>query len=212
MVHRTIAPGNRISRFVRGHRFLREDLTVCCSTSSATLNGAKRVTSSNPGIEVKTHREMNDSLESRLAPRYGSTPNANKKSRESARLAKPKLLHSTKLVHVLAAVALIGAVLIVADMMSRKSGAGPAIDFRNQQATIVHWLSTGFVKSIDDSSGTVVVNEKTWVSITRDKRMGIALFLRDYYSTRNGKQLKSLTVKGDASMDILARIALQPKE
>ena len=113
-----------------------------------------------------------------------------------------------KLVLLLAGIACLGAATIVWDLERQQSVPPLLIDFVRQDSTVAEWWHIGFLRSIDQTTGTLEVDEEMWKKLTHDQKMGVASLLKWYYTEHNEARLMRLTVKGDASQEILVRLVL----
>ncbi len=116
------------------------------------------------------------------------------------------------LIVVLAVIAALGAFLIARDILTRRAVARVSLDFMNQEKSIEDWQRDGFLHAGVDSSGTLTVNEETWKKMSRDQRYAVASLLRSHYSKISAGGFSRLTLRGDVSGNVLASVALQPKD
>ena len=116
----------------------------------------------------------------------------------------------SKLIVLIAGIACIGAAIIVLDLERQRTVLPLTIDFLHQDATVAEWWHSGFLRSLDQTTGTLEVNEEMWRKLAHDQKMGVASLLKWYYSEHNEPRLMMLTVKGDVSQEILVRLVLAP--
>jgi hypothetical protein len=121
--------------------------------------------------------------------------------REERRLAKAR-----RLVLVLAIVASLGVTSIVIEMMTRDQQVAIPINFMDQKGTVAEWMQSGFVKSIDDSAFTIVIDETLWNEMSGARKKAVAMLLRAYYPQRGGGNTFRLTVRGHSSQKLLVSI------
>ena len=130
----------------------------------------------------------------------------------AAKSQERRLKRTKSLVRLFTVVVVLGLGLIVRDLLTRNSEPHIMIDFLNQKMTIADWEQSGFLKSLNDSSGIVVVDEAMWKRISQDKRIGIASLLRAYCISRSPKLLHRLSIEGDDTHAVLLRIEIADNE
>ncbi len=121
--------------------------------------------------------------------------------REERRFARTK-----KLVRILALIALVGAILILIDILSHGKGAPVPVDFMNKRATIAEWVRSGFIKSINDTASTIVIDEATWSKMSEVRKNAIALLFKAYFMEASGNKQFKFTVRGSSSNKLLLSI------
>jgi hypothetical protein len=100
----------------------------------------------------------------------------------------------------------LGGAIVFIDNITRDKGALVPIDFKDQKGTVTNWRSIGFVKSIDEASAEVVVDEAEWKRMSVGERRAVVMLLASYCAARNQKPDYRLTVKGDVSQKPLASV------
>ncbi|MFH0989504.1 MAG: hypothetical protein V1799_05740 [bacterium] len=125
--------------------------------------------------------------------------------RERVRIAKLK-----RTIRYLLVVVVLGAVLILYDVFTSSNEPGISLNFINQEGTISGWIKTGFVKSKNDSTVTLVIDEEMWNAISDDKKMGVVLLLKAYYMGKINRTKAVLTIKGNQSTTPLVELKLPP--
>ena len=111
-----------------------------------------------------------------------------------------------KIIRIASVVAFLAVVVLAVDMITRDNGARLPLDLGDPEGTIAEWVREGFVKSIDDSAPTVVVDETIWNDISDDEKTTIVAFLGSYWSERHGAQETIISIRGHASKALLGSI------
>lgn len=130
-------------------------------------------------------------------------------SRDGLAVHARRTVNRKRLILILASIVVIAGALVVTDILVRTTRPLISIDFLNQEQSLAEWWRVGFVRSMNDSTGAMIVNEEIWMKLSKDQRMGVASLLRWHYSNRSTRGFGRLTVEGDVSGDTLARIVLQ---
>jgi hypothetical protein len=120
------------------------------------------------------------------------------KKREERRLRQTKRLNL-----ILLCVVILGFIVIIVKLRKHDDVPLVLLDFRNQPLTIREWKQSGFIKSINDSTGTLVMNEAQWNDLPVQQREGVVIFLRRYYARRSNTNESKLIIKGDVSQQLL---------
>jgi hypothetical protein len=100
-------------------------------------------------------------------------------------------------------VVIFGFIIILIDFVGHRSESAVPIDFNDQNRTIREWKQSGFVKSMDDTSRTLVMNETLWNELSTPRKESVVIFLRGYYAQQSGTKESKLTIKGDVSQKLL---------
>jgi hypothetical protein len=117
--------------------------------------------------------------------------------------AEKRLKLTKRLNLLLLFVVIIGFILILLQFIGHKSKSVVTINFSDQTGTITEWRESGFVKSINNSTGTLVINEARWNELSAPQKEGVVMLLRSYYASQSGTKELKLIIKGDLSEQIL---------
>jgi hypothetical protein len=120
------------------------------------------------------------------------------KQREERRLRQTKRLNLF-----LFCVVVVGLMLSLFHFIGRYKGSDVSIDFADRQSTIRTWKQSGFVKSMDDTAGTLVMNEALWNKLSTPQKESVVILLRAFYAERSGTKESKLIIKGDLSQKLL---------
>ncbi|HTR80955.1 MAG TPA: hypothetical protein VMM58_04935 [Bacteroidota bacterium] len=110
------------------------------------------------------------------------------------------------LVKMIIATAILGTAVILIDNATRSKGALLPIDFTNQPSTVSTWKRMGFIKSIVDTSSSVVVDETLWENMSHGERQAVVMLLASYCATENHRSDYRLTINGHLSHTVLASV------
>jgi hypothetical protein len=100
-------------------------------------------------------------------------------------------------------VVIIGFILILLHFKGHESKSVVTINFSDQKGSITEWRESGFVKSINNSTGTLVINEARWNELSTPKKEGVVMLFRNYYARQSGTKESKLIIKGDLSGQLL---------
>jgi hypothetical protein len=111
-----------------------------------------------------------------------------------------------KLVRIIIGMVVLGGAVVLIDNLTRDKGALVPIDFKDQAGTVANWKRIGFVKSIDESTAEVVVDETEWKEMLVGERHAVVMLLASYCAAKNQKPDYPLTIKGNVSQKLLASV------
>jgi len=120
------------------------------------------------------------------------------KKREGRRLKQAKRINL-----ILFVVVIIGFIIIFIHLIPHESEPVVPINFNDQKGTMREWIQSGFVKSMDDSTGTLVLNEALWNRLSPPQKESIVILLRGYYALNRGTKESKLIIEGDISGQLL---------
>jgi hypothetical protein len=124
----------------------------------------------------------------------------------SAKKREERRLKQTKRYNLfLFAVVMIGFILIFINLTGQTNESTVPIDFSNENKTVREWKQSGFVKSMDDATGTLVLNETLWNDLSAPQRESVVILLRVYYAHLSDTKESNLIIKGDLSQQLLVR-------
>ncbi|MBF8296589.1 MAG: hypothetical protein HW389_3134, partial [Bacteroidetes bacterium] len=103
---------------------------------------------------------------------------------DAAERGKGRRAQYKKIIRIAGVVAFLALVVLAVDMFTREKGARLPMDLGDPDGTVAEWEREGFVKSIDDTASTVVVDETVWNEISDDEKTTIVAFLGSYWSER----------------------------
>jgi len=69
--------------------------------------------------------------------------------------------------------------------------------------TITEWKESRFVKSINNSIGTLVINEARWNELSTPQKEGVVKLFRSFYARQSGTKESKLIIEGDFSGQLL---------
>ena len=111
-----------------------------------------------------------------------------------------------KLVRIIIGMVVLGGTVVLIDNLTRDKGALVPLDFKDQAGTVTNWKRIGFVKSIDESTVEVVVDESEWKEMLVGERHAVVMLLASYCAAKNQKPDYRLTIKGNVSQKLLASV------
>ena len=123
---------------------------------------------------------------------------ASEKKREEKRLKRAKRFNLFLLF-----VVIVGFVIILRHITGHGSKSVVAINFSDPKWTITEWKESGFVKSIHNSTATVVIDEARWNELSTPQKESVVMLLRSYYARQSGTKESKLIIKGDLSEQLL---------
>jgi hypothetical protein len=118
--------------------------------------------------------------------------------------AEKRLKQAKRLNLFLMSVVIIGFILILFHAIGHRSKSVVPINFSNQKGTITEWRESGFVKSINNSTGTLAIDEARWHELSAPQKESVVMLLRSYYARQSGTKESKLMIKGDLSGQLLA--------
>jgi hypothetical protein len=128
-------------------------------------------------------------------------------SRQSGLIPKKTSENRTReLVRIIIGMVILGGAVVLIDNLTRDKGALVPIDFKDQAGTVTNWKRIGFVKSIDESTAEVVVDESEWKEMLVGERHAVVMLLASYCTAKNQKPDYRLTIKGNVSQKLLASV------
>ena len=104
---------------------------------------------------------------------------------------------------VLLFVVILGLIIILIDFVGHHNEAAVPLDFVDQNGTIRGWKQSGFVKSMDDTTQTIVINEALWNELSTPQKESVVIFIRGYYAQQGGTKESRVIIKGDLSQKLL---------
>ena len=111
-----------------------------------------------------------------------------------------------KLLLIIIGVVFLGTAVVLMDNLTRAQGALVPIDFKDQAGTVANWIRKGLVKSIDEPTAEVVVDEAEWEEMLVGERRAIVMLLASYCASKNQKMEYRLTIKGNVTQKLLASV------
>jgi hypothetical protein len=111
-----------------------------------------------------------------------------------------------RLVRIIIGMVILGGAVVLIDSLMRDKGALVPIDFKDQAGTVTNWKRIGFVKSINESTAEVVVDEAEWKEMLLGERHAVVMLLASYCAAENQKPDYRLTIKGNVSQKLLASV------
>ena len=117
--------------------------------------------------------------------------------------AEKRLKQAKRLNLLLLFVVIIGFILILSHFIGHESKSVVTINFSDQKGTITEWRESGLVKSINNSTGTLVINEAQWNELSTPQKEGVVMLFRSYYARQSGTKESKLIIKGDLSGQLL---------
>ncbi len=111
-----------------------------------------------------------------------------------------------KFIRIVGIVAFLAFVVLAVDMITREKGARLLLDLSDPQGTVAGWEREGFVKSIDRTFSTVVVDEAVWKEISPAEKTTIVAFLGSYLAEKRGVPQAVFSIRGLNSQALLAGI------
>ena len=120
------------------------------------------------------------------------------KKREEMRLKKAR---RTNLI--LFIVVIIGFIIILIKLIPHGSKPVVPINFNDQKGTLGEWVQSGFVRSMDDSTGTLILNEALWNQLSTPQKESVVILFRGFFARKRGTKESKLIIKGDISRQLL---------
>jgi hypothetical protein len=117
--------------------------------------------------------------------------------------AEKRLKQAKRLNLFLLFVVIIGFILILLHVIGHESKSVVTINFSDQKETITEWRESGFVKSINNSTGTLVIDEARWNELSTPQKESVVMLLRSYYARQSGTKESKLIILGDLSKQLL---------
>jgi hypothetical protein len=111
-----------------------------------------------------------------------------------------------RLVRIIIGMVILGGAVVLIDSLMRDKGALVPIDFKDQAGTVTNWKRIGFVKSINESTAEVVVDEAEWKEMLLGERHAVVMLLASSCAAENQKPDYRLTIKGNVSQKLLASV------
>jgi hypothetical protein len=111
-----------------------------------------------------------------------------------------------RLVRIIIGMVFLGGAVVLIDSLMRDKGALVPIDFKDQAGTVTNWKRIGFVKSINESTAEVVVDEAEWKEMLLGERHAVVMLLASSCAAENQKPDYRLTIKGNVSQKLLASV------
>ena len=122
----------------------------------------------------------------------------------SARKREEKRLKQAKRINlILFIIVIIGCIIIFITTTKYNSEPVVSINFNDQQGTMREWVHSGFVMSLDDSTGTLVLNEALWNKLSTAQKESTVILLRAYYARMKGIKESKMIIKGNVSGQLL---------
>ncbi|MCX6133297.1 MAG: hypothetical protein NTU47_05730 [Ignavibacteriales bacterium] len=128
------------------------------------------------------------------------------KMAETAERGKVSQTRNKKVLRIAGIVTVLALIVFAVDLVTREKGARLPLDLRDQEGTVAAWKHDGFVKSIDNASATVVVDEAVWKEISHDEKTTIIAFLGSYCAEKSGAAQAVISIRGDNSHALLGGI------
>jgi cell division protein FtsI/penicillin-binding protein 2 len=100
-------------------------------------------------------------------------------------------------------VVIIGFILILRYLLGHSIKSVVTINFSDQKGTLGEWVQSGFVRSIDDSTGTLVLNEALWNQLSTPQKESVVILFRGFFARKRGTKESKLIIKGDISRQLL---------
>lgn len=100
-------------------------------------------------------------------------------------------------------IVIIGFVIVLNNIIGHNSESPVSIDFNDQKKTMREWKQSGFVRSIDNATRTLIMNETLWNELSAPQKESVVIFLRGYYTQQGGTKESKLIIKGDISQKLL---------
>lgn len=122
----------------------------------------------------------------------------------SAKKREEKRLKNVKRINlILFVVVVIGFIVIIISLKKHDYKPVVPINFNDQNGTMREWVHLGFVTSLDDSTGTLVLNEAQWNKLSTPQKESVVILLRGYYTHMKGTKESKLFIEGDISRQLL---------
>jgi hypothetical protein len=125
---------------------------------------------------------------------------------DAAERGARKRAQNRKVIRIVAIAAFLAIVVLAVGIITHDNGARLPLDLGDPEGTIAAWERAGFVKSIDNSRATVVVDEVMWNEVSHDEKTAIAAFLGSYCAEKRGEQRAVISIRGYASQTLLGGI------
>jgi cell division protein FtsI/penicillin-binding protein 2 len=117
--------------------------------------------------------------------------------------AENRLKQAKRLNLFLLFVVIIGFILILRYLLGHSIKSVVTINFSDQKGTLGEWVQSGFVRSIDDSTGTLVLNEALWNQLSTPQKESVVILFRGFFARKRGTKESKLIIKGDISRQLL---------
>ena len=117
--------------------------------------------------------------------------------------AEKRLKQAKRLNLFLLFVVIIGFILILRYLLGHSIKSVVTINFSDQKGTLGEWVQSGFVRSIDDSTGTLVLNEALWNQLSTPQKESVVILFRGFFARKRGTKESKLIIKGDISRQLL---------
>jgi cell division protein FtsI/penicillin-binding protein 2 len=117
--------------------------------------------------------------------------------------AENRLKQAKRLNLFLLFVVIIGFILILRYLLGHSIKSVVPINFSDQKGTLGEWVQSGFVRSIDDSTGTLVLNEALWNQLSTPQKESVVILFRGFFARKRGTKESKLIIKGDISRQLL---------
>jgi hypothetical protein len=125
---------------------------------------------------------------------------------DTAERGEARRAQNKKIIRIAGAVAILALGVLAVDLFTGEKGARLPMDLGDPEGTVAEWEREGFVKSIDETASTIVVDETIWNDISNDEKTTIVAFLGSYCSERRGAEEPIISIRGHASKALLGSI------
>jgi len=125
---------------------------------------------------------------------------------DAAERGEARRVEYKKFIRIVGTAAFLAVVILVVDIITRDKGASLPLDLSDPEGTIAGWESDGFVRSIDKTSATVVVDENVWKELSSDEKTTIVAFLASTLAENQGTDQALISIRGFSSHELLGGI------
>ena len=129
-----------------------------------------------------------------------------RKMAETAEQGKVSGARKKKVLRIAGIVAFLAVLVFAVDLFTRDKGARLPFDLSDPEGTFAGCEREGFVKSIDKTTATVVVDEAIWKEISNDEKTTIIAFLGSYCEENQGTDQALISIRGFSSHELLGGI------
>ena len=123
-----------------------------------------------------------------------------------AEQGKQRRTQYKKVLRIAGIVSVLALIVFVVDLITRERGARLPLNLGDPEGTVAEWTRAGFIKSIDKTTATVVVDETLWKEISHDEKTTIVAFLGSYCAEKRGAEQAVISIRGYSSRVLLGGI------
>lgn len=98
------------------------------------------------------------------------------------------------------------AIVLIVDVLTSEQGAQLPMDLSDPEHTLDQWRSTGFLVSMNDTTGAVVVEDAVWNELSDDEKLTVVAFLGSYCQESIGTSEARVSIRGHTASALLAAV------